>query len=498
LDYSTAALPYAIRSPRTVLDLYARTGSNTAQALRHQAESVTAVEPHQSVLSLLRDELAPETDSLLYQPAVTARAEEPRTYLAASRDTYDLITQPMVGTFGGSIGLFALQEQYGLTVEAFESMWHHLDADGMISVTSWVDYPYRNPLKLLATLVQTLREAGIERPERHMAAVRSWGTVTFVAARTPLQPADVTAIRAFARMHSFDPLLLPGIRLEERTRYNALQDAVFFDLTDRILAGDDDVLEAYDFQIAPATDNRPYFSQFLRWRTVPSMLGEMGAASFPFIELGTLITAATFVQILLAAILLIILPLFRSGWAGRGKMWTLLYFSGLGIGFLFFEMVLIQRFVLYLGHPIYAVAAVLAAILIFSGLGSSASQWLQVTRAVMTAAAGLVAILIAIYAVALTPVLQATIALPLVVKGLLALLIVGLPAFLMGMPFPLGLRHLTQRRREHVPWAWAVNGCLSVVSTALAALLAVEIGFVAVMLVAAGAYGLVSLVSLGG
>jgi hypothetical protein len=228
------------------------------------------------------------------------------------------------------------------------------------------------------------------------------------------------------------------------------------------------------------------------------MLGEMGAASFPFIELGTLITAATFVQIFLAAILLIILPLFRFGWAGRGKMWTLLYFSGLGIGFLFFEMVLIQRSVLYLGHPIYAVAAVLAAILIFSGLGSSASQWLQVTPAVMTVAAGLVAIFIAIYAVVLTPLLQATIALPLVVKGLLALLIVGLPAFLMGMPFPLGLRHLTQRRREHVPWAWAVNGCLSVVSTALAALLAVEIGFVAVMLVAAGAYGLVSLVSLGG
>ena len=498
LDYSTAALPYAIRSPSTVLDLYARTGSNTAQALRHQAESVTAVEPHKSVLALLRDELAQETDSLLYHPAVTARAEEPRTYLAASRETYDLITQPMVGTFGGTLGLFALQEQYGLTVEAFESMWHHLDADGMISVTSWMDYPYRNPLKLLATLVRTVREAGIERPERHIAAVRSWGTVTFAAARTPLRSSDVRAIRAFAQTHSFDPLLLPGIRPEERVRYNALQDAVFFDLIDRIMAGDDDVLKAYDFQIAPATDNRPYFSQFLRWRTVPRMLGEMGAASFPFIELGTLITAATFVQIFLAAILLIILPLFRSGWAGRGKMWTLLYFSGLGIGFLFFEMVLIQRFVLYLGHPIYAVAAVLAAILIFSGLGSSASQWLQVTPAVMTAVAGLVAIFIAIYAVVLTPLLQSTIALPLIFKGLLALLIVGLPAFLMGMPFPLGLRHLTQRRREHVPWAWAVNGCLSVVSTALAALLAVEIGFVAVMLVAAGAYGLVSLVSLGG
>ncbi len=497
LDFSTSALPYAIRRPGSVLDLYARTGSNTAHALSRGVETVTAVEPHESVLSLLRDELAGETDSLLHHPAVSARAEEPRTYLAASRESFGLITQPIVGAFGGTLGLFALQEQYGLTLEAFESMWRRLDADGMISVTSWMDYPYRNPLKLLTTLDRTLRDAGVEEPVDHLAAVRSWGTVTFVAARTPLQSVDVARIRDFAEGHSFDPLLLPGIQPEERDRFNALQDTVFFDLIDRILAGDQDVVEEYEFYIEPATDDRPYFSQFLRWRTVPRMLGEMGAASFPFIELGTLITAATFVQILLAAILLIILPLFRLRWAGGGKAWTLLYFSGLGIGFLFVEMVLIQRFVLYLGHPIYAVAAVLAAILIFSGVGSSASQRLQVSRAVMAVAAGIVALFILLYAAVLTPLLQATIALPLFLKGFLALLLVGIPAFVMGMPFPLGLRYLRQRKRDHLPWAWAVNGCLSVVSAALAALLAVEIGFVAVMLVAAGAYGIVTLVSLG-
>jgi hypothetical protein len=441
--------------------------------------------------------MARDTDSLLHHPALTIHSEEPRTHLAASRDTFDLITQPIVGTFGGTLGLFALQEQYGLTLEAFESMWRHLSSGGMISVTSWMDYPYRNPLKLLATLVLTLREAGIEAPERHIVAVRGWGTVTFVASRRPLQDEGVARVREFTQAYSFDPLLLPGIRPEERARFNALQDTDFFQLVDRILAGDPDVFEEYDFYIEPATDSAPYFSQFLRWRTIPSMLGEMGAASFPFIELGTLITAATFVQITLLALLLIVLPLVRLRLGRRGKAWTLLYFAGLGIGFFFVEMVLIQRFVLYLGHPIYAVAAVLAAILIFSGLGSSASQRLQVTPAVMTISAGLVALLIAFYAVVLTPVLHATIAFPLVVKGVLAVLIVGFPAFVMGMPFPLGLRYLRQRRREHLPWAWAVNGCLSVVSTALAALLAVEIGFVAVMLVAAGAYGMVSIVGIG-
>ncbi|MEX2399731.1 MAG: hypothetical protein WD423_03100 [Rhodothermales bacterium] len=495
LDYSTSVLPYVVGRPRMVLDLHARTGSNVAQAVTHGAEAVTAVEPHESVLSLLRRELAPDTDSLLHHPAVTVRAEEPRTYLAATRDSFALITQPIVGAFGGTLGLFALREEYGLTVEAFGEMWRRLAADGMISVTSWMDYPYRNPMKLLATLVRMLRDAGVEAPENHLAAWRSWGTVTFVATRAPLGDEALTGIREAARELSFDPLLLPGLRPEERMRYNVLQDTNFFAYIDRIVAGDRGFIERYDFDIQPATDNDPYFSQFLKWKTVPRLFDEVGPESFPFLELGTLITAAAFVQIFFAAILLIILPLFRHGWARGGRVWTLLYFSGLGIGYLFLEMVLIQRFVLYLGHPIYAVAAVLAAILIFSGVGSSISQRLHVNPMSMATVAGAVALLIALYALFLMPVLRATISQPLLWKALLALMIVGAPAFLMGMPFPFGLRFLTQRRRSHVPWAWAINGCLSVVSSVLAALLAVQIGFVAVMLIAAGAYGVVAVIS---
>lgn len=496
LDYTTAGLPYAFGSRRTVLDLHSRTGSNVAQAVTHGAERIAAVEPHATVISLLRRDLVRETDSLLHQSAVSFHTVEPRTYLAAERDSFSLITQPIIGTFGGTLGLFALQEQYGMTLEAFASMWRHLEADGVISVTTWMDYPYRNPLKLLATLVRTLRDGGISDPERHIAAVRSWGTVTFAARPSPLDGNDADDVRAFADSLSFDPLLLPGLRPGERMRHNSLQDTTFFTYVDRIMAGDRELFREYDFDVEPATDNQPYFSQFLKWRTVPKLMDEMGEASFPFIELGTLIAAATFVQIFLAAVLLIVAPLLRRGWSGRGRWWTLLYFSGLGIGYLFVEMVLIQRFVLYLGHPIYAVAAVLAAVLIFSGVGSSASQRIQVRPAVLATAAAMVAVLVAAYAWLLMPFLRTTIAFPLIWKGLMSLLIVGLPAFLMGMPFPLGLRWLTLERRSHVPWAWAINGCFSVVSTALAALLAVELGFVFVMMAAAGAYGLTALVGL--
>ncbi len=253
--------------------------------------------------------------------------------------------------------------------------------------------------------------------------------------------------------------------------------------------------EAYDFDIRPATDNRPYFSQFLRWRHLSSLLDQFGSQTVPFLEVGYLITGVTFIQILLAALLLIIIPLFRLGWRGTGKAWTISYFGGLGLGYLFVEIVLIQRFTLYLGHPIYATAAVLATLLICSGAGSLYSERLKPERRSIIRAAGFVTLLLLPYVVFLTPLLNATIALPTITKVLVAFVLIAPPTFLMGMPFPVGLRFLSTRSDEQVPWAWGINGCFSVISTALAAILAVELGFVAVMLFAVAAYALVAFAS---
>src|SRR5690606_20370311 len=127
-------------------------------------------------------------------------------------------------------------------------------------------------------------------------------------------------------------------------------------------------------------DNRPYFSQFLKWASIPRLLDDFGPAGFPFLELGTLIAAATLVQISIAALILILLPLRVLCRGNRGKTWTVLYFAGIGIGFMFIEMILIQQFTLYFGHPIYAAAAVIGSVLIFSCIGSRLSDHLQLRR----------------------------------------------------------------------------------------------------------------------
>ncbi len=497
LDYTTNALPYIMRPRASVLVLNAGAGDDIAQAVTQDVPRIVAIEPHGTLLALLRDTLASVTDSLFFHPAVSAHHFEPRTFLAADTTTYDLITQPAVGAFGGTIGLSALHEHYTLTKEGVRAMWDRLTPHGTVSITVWMDYPFRHTLKVLATLAEVLEEAGIEDPPAHLAAVRSWGALTVTLKRTPLTPDEVQRIRLFCTLHGFDPLLLPGLAHHERDRFNQMQDNHFFAYVDQLLTADREALYAsYDFAIEPATDNQPYFAQFLRWRSLPRLREQFGAQATPFLEIGYLIVGVTLLQIIVAALVLILLPLFRLGWYGSGKGWTLVYFGGLGLGYLFVEIVLIQRFTLYLGHPLYATTAVIATLLVCSGVGSYVSERFRPRRTTLLRAAGAVMLFILFYTVALAPLLKASIALPLPIKAVCAFVLIAPAAFVMGMPFPLGLRFLETRRTPQVPWAWGVNGCLSVISTALATLLAVEDGFTMVMLLAAAVYGMVALVCL--
>ncbi len=490
MDYSTTALSFITRQRERVLVINAGTGTDISHALTHGVRHVTAIEPNIPVISMMMREYAGEIDSLFHHPAVDMHTIEPRTYLKTTGEQYDLIMLPTVDAFGGTAGLYALQEQYTLTREAFSEMWHRLSPDGMISITSWMDYPVRNPLKILATLVALLEKEGVDAIEDHLVAIRSWGTVSFFLQRSPVTPGEIDAIREFCRTMFFDPVILPDLREGERTRYNDVEDRSFFDYVDEILDSDRETLYTdYDFHLQPASDNRPYFSQFLRWQSIPHLRELFGDQAVPFLEVGYLIVAVTFVQIFVAAVVLILLPLFKIGFRGSGKMWTVFYFSGLGLGFMFIEIVLIQRFILYLGHPIYAAAAVITALLICSGVGSYVSSRFNAVRPTLRRAAGIVAGFTLLYILILPFLLEWTIGLTLGIRGLLSFVIIAPPAFFMGMPFPLGLRYVSSRNESHVPWAWGINGCMSVVSTALATIIAVEFGFVVVMLCAAGAYG---------
>jgi hypothetical protein len=503
LDFTTDVLPYVFGDRKRVLILSAGTGTDVSHALHHGASSVVAVEPHRHALALLREVFPEQLRFYLDDPRVVLHATEPRTFLGRDTTNFDLVALPLLEAFGGTAGIFAVQEQYLLTQEAFQQLWHRLNPNGLIRASSWIDYPPRAPLRLLATLVELLEDEGMDQPVLHLAAVRNWGTITFLVKRSPFEPSELAAIRETSRRLLFDPTLLPDLHPSERMHFHHMADTTFLFLLDEILAGDRRQLyEEYRFNIRPATDNQPYFSQFLKWMNLSHFLDLYGQQVFPFLELGSLTIGITFVQISIAAIVLVAIPLFKRGRRAPLTSWTLLYFSGLGLGFMFYEIVLIQRFILYFGSPVIAAAVVIGLVLACSGVGSYLSSSFHPTRERLTLILAATGILLLGHFLITEALLQNTIGSPISVRTIITLLLIAPPAIAMGMPFPLGLRQLAATHQDSIAWAWSINGCASIISTALATLIALEVGFRTVSLLAAFAYavtliGTVALLSRG-
>ena len=489
LDYTTMALPYLLKPRKNVLVLHAGTGLLVSHALSRGATNIDAVEPHQTVSNLLFHELANDNDSLYYRREVKTHVTEPRTFLSGARKKYDLIQLPSVGAFGGGAGLYAMREEYILTKQAFLQMWDLLEEDGVISITTWLDYPFRNPLKLAATIAETVETMKPGSVGRHIAAIRSWATISFLLKKSSLSPSDTLVIRQFCNNVYFDPLFLPGLSHSERSAYNGMSDTSFFSYMDEMLSANRrQFYKDYDFYIRPATDNKPYFSQFLKWKTLPRLATIFGGQSVPFLELGWLIAALTFFQLTLLALLLIILPLLKIGWKGSYKFWTWFYFSGLAIGYMFLEIVLIQQFILFFGSPVYAAALVISVMLIASGAGSYYSSRLQLSRSFLHRVLLFIISILLLLALLLSPFLQTITGWPALAKLVISFIVITVPSFLMGIPFPTGLKLLSDIEVRNIPWAWGVNGCMSVISASLASLVAVEAGFKAMMFVAAVSY----------
>lgn len=491
LNYTIDELVYRLAKKNNVLILDSRTGTDIIHAQTHDAGMIHAVESNNAVNSLLYNELADETDSIYYKNNVEVFEISSRTFLNSDTNFYDIILLPAIGSFGGSAGTQAIKEDFLFTVESFSLMFDRLKEDGFIQVTCWMDYPFRNPLRILATIIEALEFSGVKNFEEHFLSIRSWSSISFLIKKNELNYTNIETVRNFCTEMNFDPVIMPSLSFDERTEYNQLQDEKFFSYIDIILSDDrENFLKEYSFRIFPATDNKPYFSQFLNWENISDLEYFFGTGAIPFFELGYLIVLLTLLQITLISLVLVILPLFKLGWRGTNKLWTVLYFSGLGTGYMLIEIVLIQKFVLYFGNPIYSAAAVISFMLICSGVGSYTSSFTKNKSRGIASSLIIVIILLLAYTNILNPLLQNTIQYSIFIKGLIAFGLIGLPAFAMGFPFPIGISKLNEINKQQIPWAWGINACFSVISAVLAIVISVEFGFIAVFITAVIAYGI--------
>ena len=494
LDDTSAALPYHLLDRPRVLVLGAGGGADVRLALFHGARRIDAVEVNPQMAALVAETHAEFAGNLYARPGVVLHIAEARGFAARSTARYELVHLALFDAFTASAaGLHALNESTLYTVEALETLLDRLDSGGFLAITRWLRLPPRDSVKLLATAIAALERRGVAEPRARLAVIRSWDTATLLVKNGALTADDETAVRRFAEARAFDIAYLPGMRADEANRRNILPRPYLHEAAVALLGPRRDAfLAGYKFDVAPATDDRPYFFHFMKWRVLPELLRLRLGGGVPLIEWGTIILAATLVQAALASLVLVLAPLgvLKRAAGGPSLARVAVYFLALGLAFLFVEIAFMQRFALFLSHPLYAIAVVLSAFLVFAGLGSGAAKrfgerWRLPPIAL---AVGCIVVIAAVY-LALLPVLFDWLRpLPEAARVAVSVGLIAPLAFFMGMPFPLGLARVAEAAPALVPWAWAINGCASVIAAVLATLLAVHWGFTVVVALALAFY----------
>jgi hypothetical protein len=472
-------------------------GVDVRAALSFGVHHVDAVDINPLIVDAVRGRFAEYAGSLYARPDVKVTVAEGRHFMRRQTKLYDVIQISGVDTFAASqAGAFALTENYLYTVESFRELIDHLEHDGTLTLTRWIYAPDRQTIRICTIADETMRQLGLGDASSRMfiAEADVPGTempfsIIFLR-RDPFRPEEARALRVLVEINGLRTLYSPdghGPPSVYRDYFEAPDRAAF--------------VRAYPYRIEATTDDDPFFFEHTRFSNLlRSRDVILGAAS------GQMVLMVTLGIVLASAVVFLWLPgrlarprgthsprILGISWEG--------YFLALGFGFIAVEVALVPRFVLYLGHPVYALTVVLFALLVATGMGSALSP--RVVHRDVRRLAG-VAIsagtLIAAEALVLPSVFQGTFALPFAARAAISAGLVGTPALFMGMLFPGGLE---QAPADHSrpPWiarAWVLNGWASVVGSVGTMALSIAIGFTRVLLVAAAFYGFAAWAALRG
>lgn len=525
-DWLLTSIPYRLVEKPRVLLVGLGGGEGVAQALHFGAPQVHVAEINGVLVDFLRERFGTENGGLLDRPEVHIEVTDGRELATRRPGGFDLVFVSFLDASGLSFpGSKSHSENYLFTVDAMERFAAAVSDEGLLVVSTRLEDPPRGSLRILPTVTEAVeRTWGAGAMGRCAAYVRGEFHGMLLVRRGGFLPEEIDRLLAEAFERGFSASYYPGIPPEameakanaEEQFWSRLKEEEGVDLSDfetstpaqdpfhdflaAVASGGAAAAEyvaAYPFAIGPTHDDRPYFSTMLK------------SGSFDFIRKGAYdpthwereippdlwaepVVLVTLAQAVLFASLILLLPLLgrrgpkRAG--GRGR--TLVYFSCLAVGFMFVEMVLIQKFTLFVAAPAYAAALVLSGMLVFSGLGAAFSSRFvgRLHLGIRVAVGGIVGACLA-YSAGLTPLLTATMGLPEWGRIALSLVAVGPLAFCLGMPFPLGLAALSGKGREgEVAWGWAVNGAVSVIGVVLAQTVAMLSGFTVVFFAAAAIY----------
>ncbi len=502
LRWDVSTVVHSLKTNAKQLVIGAGGGKDVMGGLLFNQKEITGVEINPDIFNAVRDQYGNYTGNFYKDPHVKLVVEEGRTYLTQTDQQYDIIQASLIDSWAAtSAGAFALTENSLYTEEAFKVYWKRLTDGGMLSMSRFFssDRPDET-LRLLTLGLESWKEQGVADPRKNIAVMYSGGVATVLFKKGAGFTTDEIAIlQKRALQYGFSLLYAPGVTLDAQALYQAgpipqlMKDADYTNF-----------VKNYPLDISPPTDNRPFFFHTLRFGdSIRAMLGmdlppeaAKVHSKAPLTVLGALL-----IIVLIMALLFIFGPLLAlrrktvPGKSGpqrsmKGNVPFIVYFLLIGLGFLMVELPLIQRFSLFLGHPVYALAVTLFSILLFSSLGSFTTDkvtFLNARQRLIVAGVGL-SIIVPVYIVLLPIILEALTGLPILVKAVISIILLAPLALLMGMPFPLGIKLMSQQRAWMVPWVWGVNGVCSVVASVGSVVVAIYYGFSVALAIGAACY----------
>lgn len=506
LRYELTALAYRLLEQR--LDLQPHTsgfralvigpggGRDLVSALLFGAGHVDGVEINPIIANdVMRDRFRDFSGGIYTNPHVRITVDDGRSFVRRSPDRYDVIQASLVDTWAATAaGAYTLTENSLYTVDAFNDYLDHLTDGGMLTITRWTFDGLR-----LVSLAQEACEARGWSAAARLAVVRQKDVATFLLKKTPFTVEEIQQLRTIASELHFDVLYAPGpvdlVGEAEPIQDELVGETRLGDYARLIRATDRRAFYAsYPQDITPTTDDRPFF--FHTTKVGNQFHTAFGRSMLFGNGLSALLTLMAISTALV--VLFVVGPLMVAGRgssiAGRPRRWIawLAYFGALGAGFMLIEVAVLQRFVLLLGHPVYSLTVTLFSLLLGTGLGAAWSRRFPDSGLRRTGAIALVliAVLAGIVIVVVTPLVAWAIPFARVTRMAIAVATLVPLGLALGLPMPTGLRMLGAKAPQMIPWAWGINGALSVVGATLAIFIAMNWGFNMTLLAASGTYAI--------
>lgn len=496
LYYLPSYIAYVLKPNSNVVLMNPGGGLDILSALQNNCKKITIVEKNPILINLLKEDYRDFNGNILNSSKVKVINDNDRNFIASSKKKYDLIFLCLDDSYKVvTAGTYGLGENYEYTVEAIKQYYNHLEINGILCISRWLQLPPSESLKIFSTILSSLDELNIKDPQDYVCAIRSFSTSFIMVKNGKFSNEEKQGVKDFCDERGFDLIYFSNIMPDEINKNIKINKPYYYECFSKIIGIDKEYfINEYEFDVSPTTDNKPFFFHFFKPSHIPKILASYGKTWQPFGGGGYLILFALLLISVLLSIMLIIIPLIIRGKRFNLKVskWQIfVYFSAIGIGFLFIEIPLMQKFILYLGHPIYSVSTVLFSILFFSGLGSLILGK-DTKYFTLKICALLILILILLM---LSPVLLKNLmAYPFYIRFISCILILAPIGFLMGVPFPMGIRLTSEISSELIPWAWSINGFASVISSILATIFAISWGFNSVLIMSFFAY-LLALIS---